>query len=73
MFICILLGVLMSTNQYHGREETDKIDFKNLTPEEQKKVSRQNITKEQDDEPVNEHLAEDAKNKLDREHANRGH
>ena len=57
----------MSTNQYRGREETDRINFKNLTPEEQKRVSKENISEEQDVEPINEHLAKKAKDKLDRE------
>lgn len=57
----------MSTNQYRGREETNKQDFKNLNPEEQRKLSRENISHEQDDVPLNEKIANSEKNKLDQE------
>ncbi len=63
----------MSTNQYRGREETDKIDFKNLTPEEQKIASKENISEEQNEETTNEKLAGKAKDNLDRQRAKNIH
>ena len=57
----------MSMNQYRGKEETDKIDFAKLTPEEQKKVSREKANDEQQSEESNEAIAQKAKKEFDKD------
>lgn len=61
----------MSTNQY--REETDKVDFSKLTPEEQKKYSRDHFKKEQQDVKSNEEIANEAKKQMDKKRAEKSH
>jgi|GEM_PF-5046118 len=63
----------MSTNQYRGKEETDKKDFGNKSVEEQKEISKNNISSEQDAEPTNERIGEEAKKKFDREQTRKIH
>jgi hypothetical protein len=63
----------MSTNQYRGKEEAGKIDFEKLSPEEQRKYSAEHDTGEGEDEAVNEALAKENKEKLDRHQARRVH
>jgi hypothetical protein len=62
----------MSTNQYRGREETDKKDFAKMTPEEQKEYSKKHQS-DQDEEPINEKIAEQEKAKYEKEQARRSH
>lgn len=61
----------MSTNQYRGREETDKINYKDKTPEEQKKLSKDKITEEQDEVPLNENLPQEGKEKFEKKKSRR--
>lgn len=63
----------MATNQYTGREETDKIDFSKLTPEEQQKVSREKIKPEKQNEKSNEDIAEKAHKWFDKDRAKHIH
>lgn len=56
-----LREVPMSTNQYRGKEETDKIDFSKLNPDEQKKASLDNISEEQDELSINEKIPQKAR------------
>lgn len=57
----------MSMNQYRGKEETDKIDFAKLTPEEQKKASKEKANDEKQSENTNEDIAEKAKKAFDKD------
>lgn len=61
----------MSTNQYRGREETDKRDFSKIKPEEQQEISERNISHEQNEAPINEGIAQREADKLDKERARR--
>lgn len=62
----------MSTNQYRGKEETDKVDFSKMSPEEQREYSRKHINpEEQDADPVNEKIAQEEKKRLEKEQTRR--
>lgn len=61
----------MPFNQYRGREGTDRINFKKKSPEEQMEISKENITEEQDENPVNENLPQEGKEKLEKEQSRR--
>lgn len=64
----------MSTNQYRGKEESDKIDFSKMTTEEQQEYSRKHTRpEEQDVEALNEKIADDEKKKLEKERSRRIH
>lgn len=63
----------MATNQYRGKEETDKIDFSKMTPEEQKEYSQKHIQSDQDEEPRNEKIAMEEKQKAEKEQVRRIH
>lgn len=64
----------MSTNQYRGKEETDKVDFSKMSPEEQKEYSKKHINEdEQNVEPVNEKIAQEEKMRLEKEQTRRIH
>lgn len=64
----------MSTNQYRGKEETDKVDFSKMSPEKQKEYSKKHINEdEQNVEPVNEKIAQEEKMRLEKEQTRRIH
>lgn len=63
----------MSMNQYRGKEETDKVDFAKLSPEEQKKNSKEKMNPDQQNVNSNEDIAGEAKKKIDDERSKHIH